>query len=172
MLLDKEKKLFLPSLNRCIMFWIIVFSIIFIGLLFILAEILFVPGGILGILGILVLLFGIYYGFSSGGNSKGAVVLGITFIITIGSIIYAVRNKTWRKVSLQTKISQKFNVNSGLSIIKGLEGKTITRLNPMGKARFADDTAEVISVEGFVDEGTPIFVHKIEGSKIYVKPKI
>ena len=153
------------------MFWIIVFSIIIIGLLFVLAEILFVPGGVLGILGVLVLLYGIYYGFSTGGNTKGAVVLGITFIITIGSIIYAVRTKTWKKVSLQTNIDQKFNVNSGFTIDKGTEGRAITRLNPMGKARFKDNIAEVISAAGFIDQETTIYVHKTEGSKIYVKPK-
>lgn len=153
------------------MFWIVVFSIIFIGLLFIIAEILFVPGGVLGIFGVLVLLFGIYYGFSYGGNSRGAVVLGITFIITIGSIIYAVRSKTWKKVSLETTMGQKFNVNSDNHIEKGAEGRAITRLNPMGKARFGDETVEVISASGFLDEKTKIYVHKTEGSKIYVKPK-
>ena len=153
------------------MFWIIVFSIIIIGLLFVLAEILFVPGGVLGILGVLVLLYGIYYGFSSGGNAKGAVVLGITFIITIGSIIYAVRTKTWKKVSLQTNMDQKYNINAGLAIEKGTEGRAITRLNPMGKARFEDNIAEVISAAGFIDQETKIYVHKTEGSKIYVKPK-
>ena len=153
------------------MFWLIVFSILFLGLIFIIAEILFVPGGVLGILGILVLLYGIYYGFNSGGNSRGAVVLGITFIITIGSIIYAVRSKTWRKVTLETNMDQRFNVNADVHLEKGTEGRAITRLNPMGKARFGDITAEVISTVGFLDEKTILYVHKTEGSKIYVNPK-
>jgi membrane-bound ClpP family serine protease len=153
------------------MFWLIVFGIIFIGLLFVLAEILFVPGGILGIAGLLILLYGIYYGFTYGEPNDGYIVLGVTFLITLSAIIYAVRTKTWKRISLEKNMDQKFNVNTGIELKKGDEGRAVTRLNPMGKARFGDDYAEVISMSGFLDEGSEIKVHKIEGSKIYVKLK-
>lgn len=151
------------------MFWIIVFGIILLGLLFVLAEILFVPGGILGIVGILVILFGIYFGYSSGGTTNGHIVLVSTLVITVGAIAYAVRSKSWKKITLTTNIDQKYNSNAGILIEKGEIGKSITRLNPMGKAKFTNDDAEVISMDGFIDEGSSVVVHKIEGSKIYVK---
>ncbi len=153
------------------MFWVIVFSIIILGLLFVLAEILFVPGGILGILGILVILYGIYYGFSAGGQTKGFIVLGSTIALTLFFIIFSLRSKTWKKITLETDNKSKFNINSDIEISKGDEGVAVTRLNPMGKARFGDNYAEVSSLSGFIDEGSEIYVHKTEGSKIYVKIK-
>jgi membrane-bound ClpP family serine protease len=151
------------------MFWFIVFGIIFLGLLFILAEILFVPGGVLGILGLLVLLFGIYYGYANGGTTEGHIVLGTTFGITMLAIVFAIRSKSWKKISLDTDLKEKFNANSGVQLEKGMKGKAITRLNPMGKARFNTIEAEVISAAGFIDEGAEVEVYKTEGSKIYIK---
>ncbi|MBN2747597.1 MAG: hypothetical protein JXR34_12795 [Bacteroidales bacterium] len=151
------------------MFWIIVFGIILLGLLFVLAEILFVPGGILGIVGILVILFGIYYGFNHGGNTRGIIVLITTVVITFGLIFLSVRSKSWKRISLTTNIDQKYNSNTGIIVTKGQTGKAITRLNPMGKVQFDADEAEVISESGFIDVGSEVIVHKTEGTKIYVK---
>lgn len=164
-----KKNYFYHQINTNFMFWIIVFGIIILGLLFVLAEILFVPGGVLGILGLLVILFGIYYGYSNGGNTRGSIVLIATLIITVGSIIYSIRSKSWKRITLTTNLDQRYNSNSDLEFVKGDEGFAITRLNPMGKAKIGDDEAEVISISGFIDEGTRLIVHKIEGSKIYVK---
>ena len=153
------------------MFWFIVFGIIFLGLLFAIAEILFVPGGILGIIGLIVILFGIYYGYSEGGTAKGHIVLGVTLGVTAGAIWFSVRSKSWKLISLETDLTNRYNSNEGIQVEKGETGKAITRLNPMGKARIGDQEAEVISMSGFVDEGAELVVHKIEGSKVYVRLK-
>lgn len=153
------------------MFWVIVFSIILLGLLFVIAEILFVPGGILGVLGILVVLFGLYYGYANGSKMDGHIVLAVTIISTILLIVIAIRTKTWDKISLKSQMDQKYNVNIDIQVKKGDEGLSITRLNPAGKARFANEDYEVSSLSGFVDQNQKIIIHKIEGSKIYIKLK-
>jgi membrane-bound ClpP family serine protease len=153
------------------MFWFIVFGIIILGLLFVLAEILFVPGGLLGILGILVILFGIYFGYSNGGSTYGHIVLASTLVFTLGAIVLAVRSKSWKKIALNTNLDQKYNINIDVKVEKGDAGVSITRLNPMGKALINNIEAEVISLDGFLNESSELIVHNIEGSKIYVKQK-
>ena len=52
---------------------------------------------------------------------------------------------------------------------EGMEGVAVSRLAPTGTALFGDTEAEVVSMQGFIDQDTPIVIHKIEGSKIIVE---
>ena len=57
---------------------------------------------------------------------------------------------------------------STLSI--GDSGKAVTRLAPMGTARFGGKSYEVKSLEGMIDAGTEVEIVMFEDNKIYVKP--
>ena len=71
---------------------------------------------------------------------------------------------------LETEIDSKVNVpDTNLTV--GMEGKTISRLAPAGKAAFETGTEEVFSQHEFVDENQQIIITKIEGNKIIVKLK-
>ena len=71
---------------------------------------------------------------------------------------------------LEAAIDSKVNVPDR-NIAVGMEGKTISRLAPGGKAIFKTGTEEVFSQQEFIDENQRIVVIKIEGSKIIVKLK-
>jgi membrane-bound ClpP family serine protease len=51
----------------------------------------------------------------------------------------------------------------------GDEGKTVSRLNPSGKALFGDNIIEVDAAGEFVDAESKIVVTKVEQNKIRVK---
>jgi membrane-bound ClpP family serine protease len=71
---------------------------------------------------------------------------------------------------LDTEIDSKVNVpDTNLTV--GMEGKTISRLAPAGKAVFETSTEEVFSQHEFIDENQQVIITKIEGSKIIVKLK-
>ena len=53
----------------------------------------------------------------------------------------------------------------------GDTGTTISRLNPMGKARINDVQTEVQVIEGFIDPNQDIVVVKVHQNKIFVKQK-
>jgi membrane-bound serine protease (ClpP class) len=71
---------------------------------------------------------------------------------------------------LETEIDSKVNVFDN-KITVGMEGKTISRLAPSGKAIFEGITEEVFSKNDFIDENQEVIIVKIEGSKIIVKLK-
>jgi len=71
---------------------------------------------------------------------------------------------------LETEIDSKVNVPDK-NITVGMEGRTISRLAPAGKAVFENSTEEVFSQHDFIDESQVVIVTKIEGSKIIVKLK-
>ncbi len=52
----------------------------------------------------------------------------------------------------------------------GKRGKTTTRLNPAGKARFGDDVVDVIGEGELIGPGTEVHVVSVHGSRIVVVP--
>ncbi len=154
------------------MFWLLVIGIVVIGLVFILAEILFVPGGILGVVGGLLLVYAIYMPYSSGYQMEAHInVLGILFALSI-SLYIMIRSNTWSKIKLSKSSDSKVKKNAVESIAVGDKGICISRLSPMGKARFNDIHAEVKSYSTFIDQATEIEVVEIVNDKIIVKPLI
>jgi len=69
---------------------------------------------------------------------------------------------------LETEIDSKVNIPD-LNLTVGMEGKTISRLAPAGKAIFETVTEEVFSQQDFIDENQQIIITKIENNKIIVK---
>jgi len=152
------------------MFWLLVIGIVSIGIVFILAEILFVPGGILGIVGGLLLFYAIYLPYGEGFGIEAHInVIAILAVLSL-SLYLMVRSNTWNKIKLSKSIDSTVKKNVSDSINLGDIGICVSRLVPMGKARFGDIHAEVKSYSTFVDQGTEIEVVEIKNDKIIVKP--
>lgn len=152
------------------MFWLLVIGIVFIGIVFILAEILFVPGGILGIVGGLLLFYAIYLPYGAGFGIEAHInVIAILAVLSL-SLYLMVRSNTWNRIKLSKSIDSTVKKNVSDSINIGDIGICVSRLVPMGKARFGDIHAEVKSYSTFVDQGTKIEVVEIKNDQIIVKP--
>lgn len=149
----------------------LIITLIILGLLLILAEILIIPGfAITGILGIGSIVASCYFAFVEYGNLGGAITIGINIILLIFFVVLSLRSKTWKKISLTTNIdSRSDSVPEEKGIEIGSKGVTITRLNPMGKARINSVTLEVVSQENLIDPNMEIEVSYIEDNKVYVK---
>lgn len=152
-----------------VMFWILVIGIILIGFLFILAEVLFVPGGLLGAIGGIVLLYGIYLPYSVGETTGGHITLAATLVLLTLSLFMAIRSQTWKKIQLDRVIDSNVKNNDIDKLSVGDQGIAISRLNPMGTARFDKHSVEVSSFDNFTDEGKKVEIIKIEKNKIIVK---
>lgn len=151
----------------------LIISLSVIGLILIIVEIILIPGiFITGLLGLAAMIASCYLSFASFGQTAGIIVSSANIILGVGCIVLSLRSKTWRKLSLETEIDSKTDsspIDKGIEV--GSTGKTITRLNPMGKAMFGDLTAEVTARNGIIDPNCIIEVVLIEDNKIYVKLK-
>jgi membrane-bound ClpP family serine protease len=154
------------------MSWLIIISLIIIGIIFLLLEILVVPGTTLvGLAGAGLMVGGIVTAFSTYGVQAGVLTLAGSLVLSVLAIALALKSNTWRKAMLGTEIDGRVNVVEPDKVVAGDEGLAITRLNPMGKAMIKDDFYEVTSKDNLISENTPIVVVKVEGNKIIVKPK-
>ena len=147
----------------------LIILLILAGLLLLFAEIMIIPGiGAAGILGVIALAGSCYYAFVYMGVTSGILVTLANIILVSGLLVFLLRAKTWKKLKLDTVIDSKATANVS-SVKAGMQGKTVTRLAPMGTAVINDKNCEVTSVDGMLDPGVPVEVAKVENNKIYVK---
>jgi membrane-bound ClpP family serine protease len=146
--------------------------IIVAGIALLLIEFLVIPGfSVFGIAGFLCLVGGVIASYVSLGNTAGHITLAAAVVASVLSMLFAFRRKTWRKIGLSASIDSRIEAIEPEKIKSGDTGRTITRLNPMGKVRVNDITCEAKSVAGYIHEDTEIEVIKISRNQLIVKPK-
>ncbi|MBQ7222158.1 MAG: NfeD family protein [Bacteroidales bacterium] len=146
--------------------------LILLGIILILAELLLIPGGIVtGVLGVCSLAGASVYSFIHFGNVAGTITVLITVAALAVIIFYALRDKTWKKATLNTEIKAKVDSNPAEKGIEpGMPGVTVTRLNPVGRVRLADKLdVEAQSEDGLIDPQCEIVVSRVEEDKVFVK---
>jgi len=145
--------------------------LISIGLVLIVFEFLVLPGtNISGIVGIILIIGGIYYGYKDLGTPLAHFVLVGTLILMVGTTIIILRSDTWQNMSLKTTVSGTVENTEIHNIKPGDKGKTLTRLASIGTVLVNDMTFEGKSGHKFIDPDTEIEVIKIEGNQLIVKP--
>lgn len=150
--------------------WLPIAIFVLLGIILLIAEIIFVPGTtVVGILGFLSLGYGIFQSYASFGNTVGTFTLIGSLLATVLLFYISFKNRSWERFSL--KSSMKGRVNENLKVLEvGMKGVTVSSLKPVGKALFEDDEMEVRSNGGFVEENVEIEVLRVEGQKIFVQP--
>lgn len=151
--------------------WITVISLLLVGIFLLIAEIIFVPGTtVVGILGFLAAILGVYLSFEYFGPTTGG---WFTFGATIAfsaALYISFKSNTWERFSLKDTNSGKVNENMTISLKVGDEGVAISVLKPVGKAEFADKAYEVRTLGDYTESGTSIKIIKIEKNNIVVEP--
>ena len=126
---------------------LIIIVLIVAAVILFLVELFVIPGiSIAGILAGACMIYANYYAFAYLGTTAGFITLGVSAIACIGSLILFMRSKTLDKVA-------------------------ITRLALIGNAEIDGNIVEVKSMDGFLNEKTPIIVNRITDGVIMVEKK-
>ena len=150
----------------------LIITLILVGIVLIIAEILLVPGiGVAGVLGLLSMGGSCWYAFYEFGNLTGAIVTAVTTLVLVVFAVIVLRAQTWKKMTLNTKIESKVN-NIPIELRVADRGRTVTRLAPMGSVRFGNEVVEVKALEGMIDPDIEVEICLMEEGKIYVTPII
>ena len=135
----------------------------------ILAEIFLLPGiTIAGIAGALFAIGGVVYAYTIGA-AVGNITLGSSVIAFGGIFFWLLRSNSFHRVSLKTNIESTVESPRNMDLKIGDEGVTLSRLAPIGKARFHHITIEAKSTNEFIDENTPVVIVRIEGYNVIVE---
>jgi membrane-bound ClpP family serine protease len=146
--------------------------LILLGILLFLVEFFLIPGvTIAGIGGAILMGVAIFMAYRTHGSTVGNYILLTSLLLTVITLAFALRAKTWKRLMLSRNIEGKVEVGLEEQKIKvGDKGKSITRLNPVGKVMINDITVEAKSIKGFVDQNTKIEVVKVLTTQVIVKP--
>jgi len=146
--------------------------LIVLGIIFILLELLIVPGStVVGIIGGVLMIAGIWFVFQKHGTAAGIYVLSGSVGIVLLLVYIGLKTNTWKKFSLETAVEGKVNTFDNTELKVGDSGKTISRLAPSGKALINGDYFEVHTFGEFINENTDIIIIKKTEDKIFVTTK-
>ena len=147
------------------------FILLGVGLLLLGAEI-FVPGGILGVMGILSLLGAIILGFVAFPGYGVWIALSIIVLTGIALIL-------WIRIFPNTSLGKNMTISNDLSSSKaseegiedllGKDGITTSKLRPGGFAEINGKRKDVITRGEMINNGKHIKVIEIEANRIVVK---
>ncbi len=143
-----------------------------LGIGMIIAEV-FVPGGILGIGGILAVLIGIVLAGGSIANILFSILIAIvaTIIVSILFLKYFGYNGPLKKIILFDSTSNEKGYISSVtkSELVGQTGTTLTPLRPSGTAIIGEERYDVVTEGNYIGSSRPIKIVKTEGSRIVVR---
>ncbi len=142
--------------------------LLLIGIFLLMLEILFVPGMVLGFISVILMIIGIIFSFRNYGTGTGFIVLVATGAATAAAVYWAFNSAIWKKMQVQSSMDGKANIHAEDVVKIGDSGKSISRLNPMGKAFINNIQVEVQATNGFIDQDKEIKVEKIQHNKIFV----
>ncbi|MEQ6389379.1 NfeD family protein [Bacillaceae bacterium S4-13-58] len=144
-----------------------------LGIILVVAE-FFVPGGVLGIIGMISIIGSMFMAGADVGNM--AFSIGIAIIISIIASVVLFKRMGFEKGFFRHIILRDATTTEGGYVssknrieLIGLEGKAITTLRPSGTGEFDGERIDVVTEGGYIASGTRIKIVKTEGSRVVVR---
>lgn len=147
-----------------------------LGLLLLMIE-LYIPSfGLVGLIGLIFYSLSIYFTLGELGplilmmigNMGFAFLVFIIFLRLDYSInvpqVFVLQQSHQKDLGYQSRDNQED--------LLGLSGIAVTPLRPVGRGRFESKQSEVISKEGFIEEGRKIKVVEVSNGSVYVREEI
>lgn len=151
------------------MFYIVL--LVFFGILFLVAELVLLPGVSVGaILSLVCYGSSIYLAFRDFGPVTGFIVIAVILVLSLVATVVSLRAKTWQRFSLKQEIrSSNLAVTPAEELRPGDRGVTVSRLSPMGKVEIAGRIYEAKSQGPYVDPQRDVEVVGFENFSVIVK---
>ena len=151
------------------MFYIVL--LIVFGLLFLVAELVLLPGVSIGaVLSLVCYGSSIYLAYRDYGPVTGTLVVLVILVLSLVATVISLRAKTWQRFSLKQKInSSSMPTTPEQELNVGDRGTTLSRLSPMGKIEVGDKIYEAKSLDAYVDPRREVEVVGFENFSVIVK---
>ena len=147
--------------------------IFIIGLILVVAE-FFVPGGIVGILGGVLIIGSLLFAGESFVHMAYSILIAMVIAIT-GMVIlmkfFGKKLHMFNRLVLRdaTTTEEGYVSNTNRIELIGKQGQSLTPLRPSGTVVIDNERIDVVTEGSYVDAGKPVEVIKVEGSRIVVR---
>ena len=144
--------------------------LILFGLLFLVAEIVLLPGlTVAALLSLVSYGASVYLAFRDYGPVTGSVVVAVILLLSAVAVFFSLRAKTWQRFSLQQELDSTSMPGPEKELQPGMRGRSVSRLSPMGKVEIAGRIYEAKSQDAYIDPRSEIEVVGFENFSVIVK---
>lgn len=143
-----------------------------VGLALIAAEVWLVPGlNVVGVLGLLVIVFGIGYSFDAHGVEGGVYTIGASVAMVGGTLYLLYQTGAWDRFIAQTGTSARPDADEGTTRSRylGQTGRALTPLRPTGVAEINGERVEVVTEGSFIASGSQIRIVAMDRRRFFVR---
>lgn len=139
------------------------------GVLFLIAELVLLPGVSIGAL-LSMVCYGsaIYLGFQES-TTMGVVMIVLAVVSALVASVFSLRAKTWQRFALNKEIQSQSMPSPADEVKAGARGVTVSRLSPMGKVEIEGRMYEAKSMDAYIDPKCEIEVVGFENFSVIVK---
>ena len=139
------------------------------GVLFLIAELVLLPGVLIGAL-LSMVCYGsaIYLGFQES-TTMGVVMIVLAVVSALVASVFSLRAKTWQRFALNKEIQSQSMPSPADEVKVGARGVTVSRLSPMGKVEIEGRMYEAKSMDAYIDPKCAIEVVGFENFSVIVK---
>lgn len=150
--------------------WTVLITLLVLGMILIVVEIVFIPGTtVVGILGFVCLIGGIYSAFASFGERTGNIVMISSGVFLIASVVYIFKAKTWEKMALNKTIDSRVNENDMSNLSIDSVAIAVSDLRPMGTIEFENEQFEAETNGEFIEAKSSVNIISIKSNEIIVE---
>ena len=144
--------------------------LIVLGILFLVAELIFLSGSFFGT-ALSIVCFGgsIWLAFTQYGTMTGIVTVIVVALLSLIATVISLRAKTWQRLALSQEIESSSMELPEQTIREGDRGVTVSRLSPMGKIEVGGKIYEAKSADAFIDQKCEIEVTGFENFSVIVR---
>jgi len=151
-----------------------VFVILLLGGLFLIGAEIYVPGGVLGLIGAAALTAAVIIGFLIF-PPQTAFLVAVGIIILLGICIflwirYFPRTTVGRSLTLARDGRNFHAQRQDLNRLTGKAGTALTSLRPAGVAMIEGRRYDVVAQGAWVDKGVKVKVINVSGNRVMVRP--
>ena len=146
-----------------------------IGLIFIILE-FFVPGGIIGSIGLIAVIGSLFMATDNNTLIAVSLLIAVMVSLTVSILLVKVFNKNmkfFKKMVLKDATTTEEGYVSNVNRVEllGKVGTALTPLRPAGIAYIDDERVDVVTEGSFIDQDSDVIVVKVEGSRIVVRER-
>ena len=146
------------------------FTLLVAGLILVGAEI-FVPGGILGVMGGIALLGAVVFGFLAFPGYGAWIAIGILVLLGVIIVLWVKifpRTGMGKRMTVSTDLKRWKATNPGLDALVGKEGVSSSDLRPAGFAEIEGRRIDVVTRGEMINAGQPVRVLEVESNRVVV----
>lgn len=141
------------------------------GFLLILAEVFLLPGLITGIMGFLLVVWGIVYSYQHFGSSGAGIALFSAIVAGTALVVTMIRLRIWQRFVLKESRNAGNDSSSAGAQARTLVGSravSFTDLRPSGQVKIDGKKYDALAEGTFIPKGVEVLVVSRSGSQLVV----